>query len=193
MLRTQLTSLVFIIALFSLAGCSDGPPSDNYQGPMGEIQTVDYGTVVDAQMVRLRGNSSSLGLLTGAGFGAIAGSAITGSGWGLVTGAFLGGAAGNSLDHSSNGRHYAVRYIISLDNRKTIDEVNITRNESSYDYADKTYLNSHKVKAKTISIVQGLKRGDIKLIPGDRVMVLNGGTDRARVRPVNTYLQHQYW
>lgn len=180
--KKKFIGLFAMIVLSSLAGCATDLSSNSYEeGVVGETQKVDYGTVVDAQVVRIKAQSG-IGGLAGAGAGAVGGSFIGGSSargnaLGAIGGAVIGGVAGHAADKALNSQN-AMRYIIRLDESQNINETAIKSN------AGKTAISLSKQVAKTISIVQGFKKGDVVLKVGDRVMVLGGGTDRARVIPL---------
>jgi outer membrane lipoprotein SlyB len=165
MMRKIFVSLVVSVAILALSGCAKDLSTDTYDDArVGQAQNVYIGTILDAQLVKVKGNNG-VGGLAGAAAGGVGGSLI-GGGWqsnvlGAIGGALIGGFAGDAADKKLSSQT-GVRYLIQL------DEPGVS-----------------KQNRQTVAIVQGLEANKQKLAVGTRVMILEGGAERARVVPYN--------
>ncbi|MDF0605355.1 glycine zipper 2TM domain-containing protein [Neisseriaceae bacterium TC5R-5] len=90
---TRLT-VVTLLAAGVLTGCATSNSAGVYsQGQMRQAQTVQIGTVVSVQNVKMEGNNNELLTIGGAALGGLAGSSV-GGGRGQVAGAIVGALAG---------------------------------------------------------------------------------------------------
>jgi outer membrane lipoprotein SlyB len=101
--------------------------------------------------------------LAGGAAGGVAGSLLGGGSrsniLGAIGGALIGGLAGDAADKKISSQK-AVRYLIQIDKQ--------------YSY-----------NLETVAIVQALEANKQMLAVGTQVMILNGGSERARVVPYN--------
>jgi outer membrane lipoprotein SlyB len=133
----------------ALTGCADNSAMTYNQSQMQRAQSVQLGTVVSVQQVKVKGDSNALLTLGGAALGGLAGSNIgggsRGSAAGAVVGAMAGGYGAQAAQKNLGGKN-ALEITVKLDS------------------------------GQTISIVQG---ADTPIVNGQRVRVLTGaGADR---------------
>ncbi|OHX20652.1 glycine zipper 2TM domain-containing protein [Chromobacterium sphagni] len=95
-MKTTLSRMI-VIALLSagaLSGCATSDSAAVYsKGQMRQAQTVQFGTVISAQNVKMEGQNNELLTLGGAALGGLAGSNI-GGGKGQIAGGIVGALAG---------------------------------------------------------------------------------------------------
>ena len=142
--------LAGILAAVMASGCATQDSAMVYSsGQAQRAQTVQLGTVVSVEAVKVEGNNNELMTIGGAAVGGLAGSSI-GQGKGSVVGAVVGALAGGAAAQAAQK---------SLGSKQSL-EITVK--------LDKT--------GELISIVQA---PDIALTPGQRVRVMRGGrTDR---------------
>ncbi|MBV8679603.1 MAG: glycine zipper 2TM domain-containing protein [Aquitalea sp.] len=144
----KMTRLVLLgsVSLGLLAGCATSDSATVYsQGQMRHAQTVQLGTVISVNNVKMEGQNNELLTLGGAALGGLAGSNI-GGGKGAIAGGIVGALAGGF------GANAAQRTIGS----KNALEVTVKLDDSG----------------RMVSIVQD---ADIPLNVGQRVRLLTGG------------------
>ncbi|GGY22956.1 glycine zipper 2TM domain-containing protein [Paludibacterium paludis] len=139
-----------LLAVGVLAGCASPDSAMVYSGRQTQrAQTVQIGTVVSVQAVKVEGNRNELLTLGGAAVGGIAGSSIgkgKGSAVGAIVGAIAGGVAADAAQKSIGGKQ-SVEVTVKLDRT-----------------------------GEMLSIVQA---PDVPIAVGQRVRVMRGGgTDR---------------
>lgn len=147
--------VLLIFSLLTLTSCASNLQGDSYsRSDARQVQTVEYGTVVDTRMVVIEGTKTPIGSAAGAAVGGIAGSAIgdgKGAAIATVIGAVAGGLAGSAAEEGIT-KSQGIELVIRL-------------NDSS----------------ETISIVQAYDANN-PIAVGDRVrlMTVNGQTRVAR-------------
>ncbi|RMD02015.1 hypothetical protein EAY64_01005 [Aquitalea palustris] len=144
----KMTRLVMLgsLSLGLLSGCATSDSAAVYsKGQMRQAQTVQLGSVVSVNNVKMEGQNNELLTLGGAALGGLAGSNI-GGGKGAIAGGIVGALAGgfgaNAAQRSMGGKN-ALEVTVKLDG-----------------------------SGRMISIVQD---ADIPLTAGQRVRVLTGG------------------
>lgn len=141
-------ALLGSLSLGLLAGCATSDSAAVYsQGQMRRAQTVELGTVVSVNNVKMEGKNNELLTLGGAALGGLAGSNI-GGGKGAIAGGIVGalaGGFGTQAAQRSMGTKNALEVTVKLDG-----------------------------SGRMISIVQD---ADIPLAAGQRVRVLTGSGD----------------
>ncbi|MGI9275997.1 MAG: glycine zipper 2TM domain-containing protein [Endozoicomonas sp.] len=99
--RIKQAALAFCVAV-TLAGCTSDLTGTTYSaGEARHMQSVRFGTVAEARLVKLEGSQGEVGTLAGAAVGGIAGSSIGGkreSAIAAVAGAVAGGVLGSMAE-----------------------------------------------------------------------------------------------
>jgi outer membrane lipoprotein SlyB len=127
-MRVYIHSLMSLLSLLILAGCTSSLSPDRYTtANAGQIQRVVQGVVVSSRVVQVSNSSAGLGVgsITGGALGAIAGSQV-GQGNGSLAagigGALLGGIAGNRVQKGLSTQT-GVEYVLRLRNKSLISVV----------------------------------------------------------------------
>jgi len=125
-MKKFLLSLFLVSCVISLSACAPNLSPNSYSADqVGVASTVKHGVVISRRPVNIDSNTG-VGGLAGAGAGAIAGSAIGGSGAanaiGAIGGAIVGGLVGNAAESSVN-HQVGFEYIIRQGNGRTISVV----------------------------------------------------------------------
>jgi outer membrane lipoprotein SlyB len=140
-----------LAALLAAGGCADMSPTGYNVNTAQQAQYVQYGTVVDAQAVRINESTTpGLGAVAGAVIGGLAGASIghgLGSALGAAGGVVAGGLAGNAIQNGVSTKN-GVQLTVRLDNGQSV-----AVSQVSNEY----------------------------FAPGDRVRVLTGNDGRVRV------------
>jgi outer membrane lipoprotein SlyB len=139
-------TIASLLSAGMLTGCASDSAMVYNQGQMRQAQTVELGTVVSVQAVKMQGENNGLLTLGGAALGGIAGSQLgngsRAAGAGAIAGALLGGFGANAAQRGV-GTKNALEITVRLDRTK-----------------------------RMISIVQ---EADTQIVTGQRVRVLSGG------------------
>lgn len=147
--------MVFMAAI-PLCSCQYSTQTRYNYSEVGQVQVVQFGTVIAVRDIDISGENSGAAALAGAAGGAAVG-AGTGSGFnsvaGGVAGAAMGAVVGSELERAIRSRG-GVEYTVVLQN------------------------------GKTITVAQNVSEKDIILIVNDRVMVQINGQYQ-RVLPAN--------
>lgn len=124
------------LSAMTLMGCSSSPYSGNvYQaGQVKTAQSVIYGTVISTRPVEIAGNSNtiSVGSVSGAVLGGLAGNTVGGgSGRLLATagGAILGGLAGSAVEKGVTKDH-GVEIVVRVDG--TNENIAVVQSADTY-------------------------------------------------------------
>lgn len=137
-----------LLATFFLAGCTSDLTGTTYSaGEARQMQTVRFGTVAEARMVKLEGSQGEVGTLAGAAVGGVAGSTIGGERESAIAG-IAGAVAGGVLGHMAEKK---------LTTKQGV-EVTVRLEDGSY-----------------VSIVQQADPA-APFVAGDKVKVLTQGT-----------------
>ena len=115
------TSALLFLGIASLAGCATPHgPGTIHSSQMNRKQTVEAGTVTAVRDVTIQSDGSTVGTVTGAALGGLAGSTV-GGGRGqtaaTIGGAAAGAAAGNAVSSSSKP---GVEVTVQLDAGRTV-------------------------------------------------------------------------
>ncbi len=159
-------TILLILTASLLIGCAKDYSADSYSDEgVGQAQSVDYGVIIKVQPVKINGNSGVGGIAGGA-TGAVAGGYASGGNLLFaIGGGIIGAIAGNAADKSLSSQT-GIRYFVRLEQGDMMEDIN--------------YQETGRRSGQVISIVQGTKP---PLTVGQRVLVLNGGTARARLLP----------
>lgn len=145
--------LVFLIALM---GCDYSTQTRYNYSEVGQIQVVNFGTVIAVRDIDIISDSTLAGGIIGGTGGAVGGLKVgsgTGAVMGGVAGAVIGVTAGSALEQAIRNRG-GVEYTVVLEN------------------------------GKTLTVAQNVSPNDTILHTGDRVMVQINGKYQ-RVLPAN--------
>ena len=115
--------LFFLIFIpFLLIGCDYATQTRYGYSEVGQVQVVQFGTVVAVRDIDIMGESSVGGAIAGGAAGAAAGGNVgggTGTAVAVVAGAVIGATAGAALERAIRKRG-GVEYTVVLENGKTI-------------------------------------------------------------------------
>ncbi|MBX9345691.1 glycine zipper 2TM domain-containing protein [Chromobacterium piscinae] len=118
-------TLVSLLSVGVLAGCSTSDSAAVYsKGQMRQAQTVQLGTVLSVQNVKMEGQNNELLTLGGAALGGLAGSNI-GGGKGQIAGGIVGALAGGFGTQAAQRAmtKNALEITVKLDSGRTISIV----------------------------------------------------------------------
>jgi outer membrane lipoprotein SlyB len=113
--------LLFLIPIL-LIGCDYATQTRYGYSEVGQVQVVQFGTVIAIRDIEIMGESSVGGAIAGGAAGAAAGGNIgggTGTAVAVVAGAVVGATAGAALERAIRKRG-GVEYTVVLENGKTI-------------------------------------------------------------------------
>ena len=115
---------VFLLLLIPilLIGCDYATQTRYGYSEVGQVQVVQFGTVIAIRDIEIMGESSVGGAIAGGAAGAAAGGNIgggTGTAVAVVAGAVVGASAGAALERAIRKRG-GVEYTVVLENGKTI-------------------------------------------------------------------------
>jgi outer membrane lipoprotein SlyB len=139
-----------------VAGCATKGQNRYAFNEVGHASLVEFGTIVNARQVDIRGQNTGAGAAVGGAAGGLAMSNVgrgNGNAAAILGGVVAGAIAGAVVEQAMADR-VGLEYVITLQN------------------------------GKTITIVQDQAPGDQVFVPGDRVMVQASGTYQ-RVLPAN--------
>lgn len=123
MFRFPAVRMVAVLALAGmLAGCSTHGQSRYSERDIGRSSVVEFGTVIQARQVDIRGETSGLGWMAGAAAGGIALSGV-GQGSGnaaAILGGVIAGALLGSMAEQSMSNRVGIEYIVTLANGTTV-------------------------------------------------------------------------
>ncbi len=114
-------TLVSVLSLF-LLGCDYATQTRYGYSEVGQVQVVQFGTVIAIRDIDIIGESSVGGAIAGGAAGAAAGGNVgggTGTAVAVVAGAVVGATAGAALERAIRKRG-GVEYTVVLENGKTI-------------------------------------------------------------------------
>lgn len=137
------TSLIIAAALFLLAGCTFSTQSRYNYSEVGQIQVVEFGSVIAVRDIEIVGENSGAGGLLGGAGGAAAG-AYSGKGFGSVAGgvagAVAGGIVGSALEQAVRNRG-GVEYTVVLRNGKALTVAqNVTPQDTVFKVGDRVMV-----------------------------------------------------
>jgi len=151
--------LILPLCAFSIVNisCTSNPYGDSYEvADTRKIQSVYYGTIVDAAPVSIEGDkgSSTVGTIAGGAVGGILGSKVgggSGSDIAAIGGAILGGVAGNKAAQGITKRH-GVNLTIKLDSGKTIAVVQEVDPNMLFRAGQRVQVNQQGGTARVVSL-----------------------------------------
>ena len=114
----RLPALVVLTCL-SIAGCAtQGQSRYSYQD-VGRASVVEFGTIIAARQVEIKGQNTGAGAAVGGTAAGLAAASGTDSGVAVLGAAVAGAVVGAALEQSMSDR-FGLEYIITLANGKTI-------------------------------------------------------------------------
>jgi len=156
MMKSAMNLLPLTLVAIALSACTFSTQTRYNYAEVGQIQVVEFGSVVAVRDIDIVSETSSSGGIIGATAGAAAGSHVgrgSGAVVGVVAGAVLAANAGAALEQAIRNRG-GVEYTVTLRN------------------------------GKTLTVAQNVSPKDVIMRVGDRVMVQINGQYQ-RVLPAN--------
>lgn len=181
MKKTIILLSVSVLTLFTLTACKAPLSANDYdQATVGDVQQVQRGTVVSVEKVNIKGKSD-VGTGVGAAAGGIAGSYVGGGRAALLGGlggAVVGGLVGREVGKALNNQE-GLRYVVQLDNPSRVDS---TR-RSAASGTGRSEVTSRRYDEDLVTVIQGFPSNKNETLPrvGDPVLIMRGGSGRARV------------
>ncbi len=116
---TRTLGALSVAGTLVLGGCvSDLGANDYQRSAVGEVTHADSGVVIASRVIKIEGSNSGVGVVSGAGLGAVigkeAGSHGRDSAIGAIGGAIVGGLLGAAIENSATERT-GFAYTIKLD------------------------------------------------------------------------------
>lgn len=142
-MKHSATSLIIPAVLLMLAGCTFSTQSRYNYSEVGQIQVVEFGSVIAVRDIEIVGENSGAGGLLGGAGGAAAG-AYSGKGFGSVAGgvagAVAGGVVGSALEQAVRNRG-GVEYTVVLRNGKALTVAqNVTPQDTVFKVGDRVMV-----------------------------------------------------
>jgi len=139
-------TIVFLLlgsTMLILSGCTYSTQSRYNYSEVGQVQVVEFGSVLAVRDIEIVGENSGVGALLGGSGGAAAG-AYSGKGFGSVAGgvagAVAGGVVGSALEQAIRNRG-GVEYTVVLRNGKVLTVAqNVTPNDAVFQVGDRVMV-----------------------------------------------------